>query len=207
VALGNILAVARREDWGPQAGMLPPGVKGPATVGELFGMVDGRLAPFRALGSLCHLIEDSFALGHVDRVALAGNRRGRIRRFFCYTTQDHAQHAAGDRWQGPGTPDQRIDALPGARDATECVSRLAGLYQRRAPWSEVKPWLADQVWALATSPTERPVARRRVARRAATAPKKPRTTTPRATKPRTTKPRTKKPRTTAPRTKKPRTTR
>jgi len=167
VAMGDLPAAAGRDRWGPQAGMFPAGVKGPGTVGELFGKVDGSIAPLRALGSLCHLVEDSFAGGHVERVALDATRRGAIRRFFCYTNQDHARHAAGDSWRGGGTPDQRIDLLPGARDAALAVKRLAGLYMARAEWDEVKAWLAGGVWALAASPVERVAAWRGAARKKA----------------------------------------
>jgi pimeloyl-ACP methyl ester carboxylesterase/V8-like Glu-specific endopeptidase len=160
VALGDVPAAAGRDRWGSQAGLFPAGVKGPGTVGELFGKVDGSIAPLRALGSLCHLVEDSFAGGHVERVAVDATRRGAIRRFFCYTNQDHAAHAAGDSWHGGGTDDQKIDLLPGARDAALAVKRLAELYMARAEWDEVKAWLAGEVWALAASPVERVAARR-----------------------------------------------
>lgn len=175
VALGDLLAVARRADWGTQAGVLPAGVKGPDTVGQLFGQVDGTIAPFRALGSLCHLVEDSFAIGHVDRVVLDATRRGPIRAFYCYTNQNHAQHAAGDKWQSPGSADQKIDSLPGARDATLAVKHLAGLYMRRAEWEEVRRWLVNEVWALAANPVERPAKARRggPARRTGASPKQP----------------------------------
>jgi len=161
VALGDVLATAPRGDWKTQAAMIPAGVDGPATVGELFGKADGSTVPFRALGSLCHLVEDSYAGGHVEREPLDATRRGPIRRFFCYVGQDHAAHAAEDQWRGGGSADQKIDALPGARDAATAVQRLAELYMARAPWGEVRDWLAGEVWPLAAGVTERPAAARR----------------------------------------------
>jgi len=166
VAMGDILAAAPREGWKTQAGMIPGGTKGPGTVGELFGKVDGSIAPLRAFGSLCHLIEDSYAGGHVERVEVDSTRRGAIRRFFCYVGQDHADHAAKDTWHGGGSAAQKLDGLPGADDARDAVQKLAELYLRRAEWSEVEEWLAGEVWALAAGVTERPAATRRRAGRA-----------------------------------------
>ncbi|HEY7724495.1 MAG TPA: trypsin-like peptidase domain-containing protein [Anaeromyxobacteraceae bacterium] len=146
VALGNVLPGATRDRWGSQSGMFPSAGRYPENVAALFSCRP-ELVPFRALGSLCHLVEDSYAGGHAERVAIDATRRGKIRRFFCYTSQDHAQHAELDRWHGGKTTAQKLGGLPGAQDAADRVKRLAELYMERAEWPKLRTWLSRIVWA------------------------------------------------------------
>ncbi len=98
-----------------------------------------------AFGSLLHIVEDSFADGHVERAMPEGKEKcigsvnpmpGRILEFHSYGQQDSVKHATGDartsfsgHWSGP---------RPNVVD----VGRVLNDYfVRHASWSEVKPYV------------------------------------------------------------------
>jgi hypothetical protein len=59
-----------------------------------------------AIGTLLHMVQDSYAQGHADREVNdspgQGNKlvykRGRIKEFHCYTNQESDRHAQDDKW-------------------------------------------------------------------------------------------------------------
>ncbi len=100
-----------------------------------------------AFGSLLHLVEDSFAGGHVERAMPDGLEKcsgtsgdymmpGRIVEFHSYSQQDSTKHGDDDarsafsaNWSGP---------RPNVVDVGRI---LADHFTRRAPWTEVKPYI------------------------------------------------------------------
>lgn len=100
-----------------------------------------------AFGSLLHLVEDSFAGGHVEREMPDGHEKcagtsgnhlmpGRIVEFHSYGQQDSTKHGDDDtrsafsaNWSGP---------RPNVVDVGRV---LAEYFTRRAPWGEVKPYV------------------------------------------------------------------
>lgn len=100
-----------------------------------------------AFGSLLHVVEDSFAGGHVER-AMPDSREkcvgtsaeypmpGRIMEFHSYSQQDSSKHGKDD------TRNAFSANWSGARPNVVDVGRvLAEYFSRRAPWSEVKPYI------------------------------------------------------------------
>ena len=106
-----------------------------------------------AFGSLLHMLEDSFAEGHVDRAQADPDGRcqlngenhrapGRIREFHAYGKQDHAAHAAADSMEAK---DRQLQRAP---DVVDVGRPLVEAFDARRPWSEVEPYFAC-VFALA----------------------------------------------------------
>lgn len=105
-----------------------------------------------AFGSLLHMVQDSFAEGHVQRrepvaaVSCNGGQQrqvGRIQRFHSYAQQDHDKHREAD---GPGRARRHL-ALhkPHVVD----VGRVLRDYlDKGARWDEVKGYLQDCVFPL-----------------------------------------------------------
>lgn len=99
-----------------------------------------------AFGSLLHVVEDSFAAGHVARSAPDGRHcpdpaaahamPGRIVEFHSYVNQDADRHGASDTRQAFSAH------WSGDRPNVVDVGRtLNDYFIRRAAWSEVKPYL------------------------------------------------------------------
>ena len=100
-----------------------------------------------AFGSLLHVIQDSFANGHVERAMPDGQEKcpdtanahtmpGRIKEFHSYVNQDAHSHGEDDsrsafssHWSGP-----RPHVIDVGRTLNE-------YFIRRAPWPEVKPYI------------------------------------------------------------------
>jgi hypothetical protein len=113
-----------------------------------------------ALGSLMHMIEDSFANGHVARDEPTGEvcpanplvkKAGRVLAFYSFVQQDQAKHGKAD-----------------SRDAFEAhfisqqphvviVGRaLKDLYDARKPWTEVRTFLDQCVFEVAEDDLDLP---------------------------------------------------
>jgi hypothetical protein len=101
----------------------------------------------RALGSLLHLVQDSFALGHVERQDL-----GPIVQFLSYRNQNSKKHAHDDAWQQGETDEARILATPGAAEAIDACAKIVAMYVKNASWSEVESHLRQGPFRLG-SPT------------------------------------------------------
>lgn len=100
-----------------------------------------------AFGSLLHVIEDSFADGHVERAMPDGQEKcsetatgytmpGKIKEFHSYVNQDSNRHGEEDarnafstNWSGPRP------------NVVDVGRTLNDYFVRHAPWSEVKPYI------------------------------------------------------------------
>jgi hypothetical protein len=107
-----------------------------------------------ALGSLLHLLQDSFSRAHVTRGDAVGadcpgipNVRapGAITQFHSYANQNHSTHDAADR------PDALqvhvLEITPSVIDASRAI---VGLWKSKAAWQEAKQYL-DCVFTLSPS--------------------------------------------------------
>jgi hypothetical protein len=115
-------------------------------VQELFTLGDPSLRPYVsdvAFGSLLHMIEDSFAAGHVDRMEPAhgaqcpGNSNrapGPIREFHSYTHQDSSNHADADTRES--FINNRLTP-----DVVDVGRTLVAMRQANVEWAEVRGYL------------------------------------------------------------------
>lgn len=105
-----------------------------------------------AFGSLLHMVQDSFAGGHVERRPTVPGKQcekapgkeqpGKIVRFHSYSNQDSAKHGDADsrnsfsaHWSS------------GRPTVIEVGQELLAMFKRRAPWSEAQPYV-ECVFAL-----------------------------------------------------------
>jgi hypothetical protein len=95
----------------------------------------------RALGSLLHMIQDSYAHGHVTRASSDGMHAGAITQFLAYVGQDPSKHAHDDSWRDGSSDLQRTLNIPGARDALAASTQIVRLYKARATWAKVEQYL------------------------------------------------------------------
>lgn len=100
----------------------------------------------RALGSLLHMVQDSFARGHVNRISASNGQPAGILQFLSYTNQDEKKHAHDDSW-GKGTTDfERTMKIPGASEALAASTELVRRYKDHQPWSEVESYLKNSLF-------------------------------------------------------------
>jgi hypothetical protein len=139
-----VAAVAERFAGGP-----------PLTVAGLLRTDDPAALRARAAGSLLHVVQDSFASAHVERIELGGARRGPIVRFLWYGGQDPLLHARADAFPGPGGLD-RLHTVGGALDGLDRSVTVLELLGAQAAWEPVEELLRGELFAL--SPDVRPAA-------------------------------------------------
>lgn len=100
-----------------------------------------------AFGSLLHIVEDSFAGGHVERAmpdyqekCVGPSRQypmpGRIMEFHSYAQQDPSKHGHDDTRSGFSA--HWSDARPNVVDVGRVLNEY---FLHRAPWHEVKPYI------------------------------------------------------------------
>jgi hypothetical protein len=127
----------------------------------------------RAIGSLLHLVQDSYAKGHVRRTLLnpadrqAGStdqfkpgtwgRYGEIENFHCYKNQNDVLHSKYDTASGvdAGKADT-FNPLIGARDALEASRKLLDMWHAGTAWAAAggpKAYLEGTVFKLAATAT------------------------------------------------------
>ena len=109
----------------------------------------------RAIGSLLHLVQDSYARGHTRRTLLnpedlsgapdddeflpgKWGRYGAVENFHCYRGQNPDQHKKYDRPPKgivlrPEFADS-FNPLLGARDAVDASAKLLGMWNNQTPW-------------------------------------------------------------------------
>lgn len=104
--------------------------------GELFRNATPAETRQRALGSLLHMIQDSYARGHVERQDF-----GPIVRFLSYRNQDSSKHAHDDAWGEGGSDEARILATPGAAQAVDAGAGIVAMYVKGSPWAKVEDHL------------------------------------------------------------------
>jgi hypothetical protein len=101
---------------------------GDLTVRQLFtqglGKTDDAFVRDMAFGSLLHMVEDSFAKGHVQREAPKSRDLvwGRIVEFHSYTHQDHSAHSKADEQDAY----ERYDVKPYVDEAVRQVVEARG---------------------------------------------------------------------------------
>jgi hypothetical protein len=114
------------------------------TVAELFNPRESLgedMLPEHALGSMLHVIEDSFAAGHTARGAAAAPfcPYGTVLQFHAYQSEDSDRHAKADAQDALLAADPRLVPV---------VARMIELQRVGADWSaEVRPYL-EQVFCL-----------------------------------------------------------
>ena len=127
--------------------------------------------PLRALSICMHTVQDSFAMGHVQRRLLNPRdfeRRdkngylnfkpgtwaqwGPIVSFHTYGTQDTDRHSFYDGLEGARVPNPRdlgsFNRLLGARDAIDACILLVNAFARKQQWEELRQELEKGVFAI-----------------------------------------------------------
>ncbi len=104
-----------------------------------------------ALGSLLHMVQDSFSRSHVTRSDALGAecdgvpgalQPGAIRQFHSYAKQNHSAHNSAD--DAKALELNRVETTPSVVDVCAQIIRL---WSRRASWTEARKYL-DYVFAL-----------------------------------------------------------
>jgi hypothetical protein len=153
VATGSVPAMAPPDAWEPIQDRFRPDKLPPASVQALFGARAPAATRLRALGSLLHLIQDSYAVGHVERRCLAAeNRYDGIVRFRDASGQFPLWHLWFDAFHGGRTDARRVDLLPGGPDACDRTQAVIAAYRSDAAWPEVERLLKDDVFHFAELP-------------------------------------------------------
>ncbi|KAF4965852.1 hypothetical protein FSARC_6372 [Fusarium sarcochroum] len=129
----------------------------------------------RALGSMFHVIQDSYAIGHTRRELInekdkisddplkfrqgATDRWGPIINFHTYFGQDGDSHSHYDH-SNDGIPDpgnlgnlDQWNSLIGCRDAADKCKELAERKLAGEKWESVRAWLDTEVFALSKNKT------------------------------------------------------
>ena len=114
------------------------------TVALLFGVRSSGNVQQRALASLLHLVQDSFASGHTARHS--GNDH-RIIEFHSYVHQDGNRHAKGDKLIRGS-----LDQTPGALQAVASCTAILHMYQRQESWQNLMTLLRDSIFELTDAP-------------------------------------------------------
>jgi hypothetical protein len=120
------------------------------TLGDPTYRTEPSLRQF-AFSSLLHVVEDSYAKGHVERIEPTGGicpgapemlRPGAIQSFHSYTHQNPDKHGAED------SPNAFArDSLTEKPSAVDVGRTLRALFESKKPWSEVRPYF-ECVFAL-----------------------------------------------------------
>lgn len=119
------------------------------TVQDLFTLGNPPLRPRikeAAFGSLLHMVQDSFAKGHVDRAESTMGEKcigagdylapGRIREFHAYNNQDSAKHAEYDSRKALGEH-LAVDRP----NVVEVGQVLRDYFERGSTWEDVRPYI------------------------------------------------------------------
>ena len=124
------------------------------TVGWLFMEKDAKRLKAVAIGSMLHMIQDTFCAAHTQRARKKpGDSYGKIRTFQDYGQQDHGRHGKADevvKVQGQTGLDDAasIQATVGAQDAVEVGTMVLARMRQGIPWKVVKSYLLGEVFAL-----------------------------------------------------------
>jgi len=110
---------------------------------ELFRAKTKPEAKARALGSLLHMIQDSYSYGHVKREKSEPNDEGAILQFLSYINQNAKKHAHDDKWSAGSTDLEKTLSVPGARRALIASTEICKLYKSKIPWEKVEQYLIN----------------------------------------------------------------
>jgi len=118
------------------------------TIRQLFHVHASGSTRRRAIGSLLHMIQDSFAHGHVQRERVASGN-SRVISFHSYTNQDKGEHNKRDSFGSDrGSMRQRLHQTPGADEAIRHGTAILNFYRNNRPWEKVREYLDTQVFGL-----------------------------------------------------------
>jgi WXG100 family type VII secretion target len=98
----------------------------------------------RAAGALNHMIQDSYAAGHVDRNPLTGA----ITQFHSYGSQDSHLHGQQDEWGEGRTLADRFQGTHGAQSAYDESARVLVMLDKGVPTDTVVRYLDQRVFQL-----------------------------------------------------------
>ncbi len=130
------------------------------TVAWLFMENDANRLKAVAIGSMLHMIQDTFCAAHTQRARKKpGESIGKIRAFQDYGKQDHARHEKADevvkvKDQMPWYKSNKLNdaasigATVGAQDAVEVGAMVLARLRANAPWLVVKSYLMGDVFVL-----------------------------------------------------------
>jgi hypothetical protein len=122
------------------------------TVSHFFGIDKKGDVTRRAIGSLLHMIQDSYASGHTQREDRGYNQKGDIIEFHNYASQNEDKHGKDDAWQGGGNNAEKIDKLPGGSDAVLKGYIMLNSFKQKESWETVKIYLNNIVFEVAETP-------------------------------------------------------
>lgn len=117
------------------------------TVNQVFQSTRSLWTSPRAAGSLLHLVQDSYAGGHVAREA-----NGLIKEFHSYSGQDADKHDKADQWNSAGSDRQRIRRLGGGSDALQTSTWILQKVALGQKWTDVALDLANGPFRLSDAP-------------------------------------------------------
>ena len=117
--------------------------KAASTVDVLFGSAGPRALQQMAIGSMLHVIQDSFSPAHVSREG----GTGKIECFFSYINQDSDKHGEEDVFKG--SPSDPLPVrYPTGPKAVEVGATLIGYVQEKKPWAGIRQTLVEGAFAL-----------------------------------------------------------
>ncbi len=116
------------------------------TVKQFFGCNLAGDVKKRAIGSLLHLIQDSYTKSHTER-----NWNGDITIFYSYKTQNEDEHKSYDGWgyKDKGNLRQRIENFPDSQKILEKCTNILRLYKQHTKWEDVEHYVRQKVFPLA----------------------------------------------------------
>lgn len=153
LATETISRTSRLKDLGiPELGSYFPGELSATILFSLGypGFQNSKIAEV-ALGSLLHMVQDSFSRSHATRADSLGAecdgmpgavQPGAIRQFHSYAKQNHGAHNSAD--DAKALELNRVETTPSVVDVCGLIIQL---WTRKAPWAEARKYL-DHVFAL-----------------------------------------------------------
>ncbi|WP_221417892.1 DUF4157 domain-containing protein, partial [Fulvivirga kasyanovii] len=120
------------------------------TIDNLFHTHKEGSTPKRAMGSLMHMIQDSHAHGHAERVE--ENEGDPIKSFHSYVNQDGHKHGEHDKGNGDYSY-EGLSKIKGAKAAMDKGAQVFRYYKAKTPWPQVKVYLDTQVFNMVENPT------------------------------------------------------
>lgn len=123
------METGRINEWFPES---------PLTIQTLLLIGQKGDVRHRAMGALLHIVQDSFAKGHVERTPA-----GTIMEFHSYIHQDSSKHELDDV-----IPPEGLKAMPEAQLAIRQCRGILELYKDSTAWATVRKHLEAQVFAL-----------------------------------------------------------
>ncbi len=148
VAKGVITTDTKLKDISEVSSLFPK--QGDLTVKELFGWGKGEFVKIRqrAVGALFHMIQDSYAHGHVER-----NSAGEISEFHAYGGQDEHKHGEYDFLGGSWYQDlgERLKQTKGALSAIDACATVLQMIAEDVYSGDIVDYIDKNVLTLSSS--------------------------------------------------------